>query len=164
MIRKGMIVALLALALVACGGSKKVGTGLKGDFSGIGGDLRSSFGPSETASARPSGEPSRHASAVPTTKATATGPVIAFTIKITGDGFDPPTTVTVAVNSYVKFVNEDNVAHSVRADNEDQIQSGLDSGPVAPGRSWIYHATKVGTIAYSDPDRPFATGNLRVYR
>jgi plastocyanin len=68
-----------------------------------------------------------------------------------------PLTQTAYVGSVIRWINNDKVARSVRADNG-QFASPM----IAPGASWDYTARTAGDFDYSDDTRPYVTGKLVV--
>ena len=58
----------------------------------------------------------------------------------------------------VKFTNTDTVPHSVQSRD-----ANFNSGPIAPGGTWVYTAGAKGTFALVDGTRPYVTGTLQVY-
>jgi len=68
-----------------------------------------------------------------------------------------PQIQTAYVGSVIRWINRDSVERTVRAD------SGQFASPsIAPGASWDYTASTVGTFAYGDDTRPYVKGELRV--
>jgi hypothetical protein len=68
-----------------------------------------------------------------------------------------PLTQTAYVGSIIRWINNDKVPRSVRAD------SGQFASPmIAPGASWDYAARTAGEFDYSDDTRPYVTGKLVV--
>jgi plastocyanin len=68
-----------------------------------------------------------------------------------------PLTQTAFVGSIIRWINNDKVPRSVRAD------SGQFASPmIAPGASWDYPARTTGEFDYSDDTRPYVTGKLVV--
>ena len=108
-----------------------------------------------TPGARPTGstEPSRTQSARPTEVR------VSMTIAITEEGFDP-TLVSVVRDSFIKVVNRDSQARSLRT-AQGQAWS-YDTGLIAPGRSIIFQATTSGTFTLEDGTRPYVFGRLQI--
>lgn len=68
-----------------------------------------------------------------------------------------PLTQTAYTGSIIRWINNDKVPRSVRAD------SGQFASPmIAPGASWDYAARTAGQFDYSDDTRPYVTGKLVV--
>jgi hypothetical protein len=68
-----------------------------------------------------------------------------------------PKVQTAFVGSIVRWINKDKVPRGVRAD------SGQFASPmIQPGASWDYTAGTVGVFTYTDEDRPYVQGELRV--
>lgn len=70
--------------------------------------------------------------------------------------FDP-SLVQVPVGSKVRFTNKGAQEHSIVSD-----VGAFDSGPIAPGKAWIFDASSPGRFNYSDGGRPFAVGAIEV--
>jgi len=91
-----------------------------------------------------------------------TGPVQAtpvenpVTVNIHDDAFDPATT-SIAPGTTVTWVNNDDEAHTVTADD------GLfDSGRLDPGDSYSVWFDGSGTVAYHCEPHPHMTGSIEV--
>ena len=91
-----------------------------------------------------------------------TGPVQAspvenpVTVNIQDDAFDPATT-SIAPGTTVTWVNNDDEAHTVTADD------GLfDSGRLDPGDSYSVWFDGSGTVAYHCEPHPHMTGSIEV--
>jgi len=91
-----------------------------------------------------------------------TGPVQAtpvenpVTVNIQDDAFDPATT-SIAPGTTVTWVNNDDEAHTVTADD------GLfDSGRLEPGDSYSVWFDGSGTVAYHCEPHPHMTGSIEV--
>ena len=91
-----------------------------------------------------------------------TGPVQAapvqdpVTVNIQDDAFDPATT-SIAPGTTVTWVNNDDEAHTVTADD------GLfDSGKLDPGDSYSVWFDGSGTVAYHCEPHPHMTGSIEV--
>jgi plastocyanin len=68
-----------------------------------------------------------------------------------------PASVTVAPGVAVKFVNDDQVAHSVTAGDK-----SFDSGDFDAGKSWTHVFDKPGTYAYFCDVHTFMKGTVEV--
>ena len=91
-----------------------------------------------------------------------TGPVQAapvenpVTVNVQDDAFDPATT-SIAPGTTVTWVNNDDEAHTVTADD------GLfDSGRLDPGDSYSVWFDGSGTVAYHCEPHPHMTGSIEV--
>ena len=65
-----------------------------------------------------------------------------YTVVIKDMKYQPPI-LKVKVGSSVEWKNADIVAHTVTA-----VDNTVDSGIIAPGASWKFIATKIGTVDY----------------
>jgi plastocyanin len=77
----------------------------------------------------------------------------------TGSAFNPPEVVGVPKGSKVVWTNRDSVVRSVVGDDP---SFGLNSGPISPGASWSYTATKPGRVNYKDGTRNYAVAAFEV--
>ena len=68
-----------------------------------------------------------------------------------------PQTLTVPVNSTVKWKNLDAIAHTVTSDN-----ASWDSGNIAAGGTFKFTFTTVGTFSYHCTIHPLMTGTIIV--
>ena len=89
------------------------------------------------------------------TTAKTSGDVV--TVDMSNIQFDPKT-VTVKLGQTVKWVNEDQVVHDVKADSGATFSSDL----FGHGKSYAFKPTKAGTIAYECTVHPGMTGTLKV--
>lgn len=72
-------------------------------------------------------------------------------------GFNPSTiTVVIGLNNSVTFENLDTVSQTIVGPNN------LNSGPLAPGASYTYTFTTVGTYTYSSPTYSWEKGTVNV--
>jgi len=91
-----------------------------------------------------------------------TGPVQAapvenpVTVNIQDDAFDPATT-SIAPGTTVTWVNNDDEAHTVTAD-----EGLFDSGRLDPGDSYSVWFDGSGTVAYHCEPHPHMTGSIEV--
>jgi plastocyanin len=156
-----LLVALLAVAaLGACSSDTKTG-----DQSSLAFDQEQAgkFGAStSTTEAGATETTAAPTTAPPTTGANTTLPPeqqqVTIDVSINGQSpyFDP-SLVQVVAGSKVRFTNNDSQEHSVVSD-----VGAFDSGPIAPGKAWIFDATSAGRFNYSDGGRPFAVGAIEV--
>jgi hypothetical protein len=172
--RRLLLTALLALT--ACGGSQVGGQGL---FNG-GNQTPGNFNfatPSSRAAAAIGSEgatppPSARATVAPTAapvvrstpRPVATQQAATFAIAIYGDtaaqpGFQPPN-AEVYQNTVIVFTNRDTQARSVVSDSGDP--ASFSSGLIAPGATWSYTATTLGTFSYHDGTRPYTVASFQV--
>lgn len=79
---------------------------------------------------------------------------VAFSI--TKSGYDPYF-IRVFQGGVVAVTNRDTQDRTVTADRGE-----FDSGPIAPGETWTYDATRVGRFNFHDETRPFVVGTLEV--
>lgn len=159
------LLAVMALGLVGCSENNEVGGGIDTGKLG-GGDGGPRLGETTTTAASPTTSaataPPTTVRAATTTTArrvtTTTAPQVAIEIRITKAApFFDPNQAIVPRNAVVRWVNTDDQTRSLRA-NDDSFASP----PIPPGGKFEFRATQPGTFAYSDPDRPFATGQLQV--
>jgi plastocyanin len=171
-----LIGCLAALALASCGEDNKVGNDKLLTFeeqakkAQLGATSTTTSAPPTTVAAE---SPDRAAigkatttTATPTTEApqattTTVAEVKAFEVSVNSDNsgttqFDP-SAASIYVGTLIRFTNSDTVPRSVEADSGE-----FNSGPIAPGASWTYKATKVGKFNYHDGTRPYAVGALEV--
>jgi plastocyanin len=152
--------ALLAVSLLgACSSDTKVGdeSSLKFDQ-----DKAAQFGATTSTTKAGATETTAAPGATTTTAVATTLPpekqqvTIDIAVNDQSPYFDP-SLAQVQVGSKVRFTNKGTQEHSIVSD------TGLfDSGPIAPGRSWIYTANQQGRFNYSDGGRPFAVGAIEV--
>ena len=83
------------------------------------------------------------------------GKATTHTVVIKAVSYQPPT-LTVKRGDMVIWVNEDPIPHTVTS------KGAFDSKSIAPGASWKYHATKVGTYHYTCTFHPNMLGTLKV--
>lgn len=79
---------------------------------------------------------------------------VAFSI--TSSGYDPYY-IRVFEGGVISVTNRDSTDRTVTADRGE-----FDSGPIAPGETWTYDATRVGKFNFHDDTRPFVVGTLEV--
>jgi plastocyanin len=79
---------------------------------------------------------------------------VAFSI--TRSGYDPYY-IRVFQGGVISVTNRDAQNRTVTADRGE-----FDSGPIAPGETWTYDATRVGKFNFHDETRPFVVGTLEV--
>ena len=153
------VAAALAVSLLgACSSDTKVGdeSSLKFDQ-----DKAAQFGATTSTTKAGATETTAPAATSTTAVATTVAPekqqvTIDIAVNDQSPYFDP-SLAQVQVGSKVRFTNKGSQEHSVVSD------TGLfDSGPIAPGRSWIYVANQAGRFNYSDGGRPFAVGAIEV--
>jgi plastocyanin len=75
-------------------------------------------------------------------------------VKMAGSTFAPGT-IDMKVGETVKFVNDDEIAHTATAD-------AFDSGTLDPGASFEFTADKAGSISYLCEFHPGMTGTINV--
>jgi plastocyanin len=80
----------------------------------------------------------------------------AVTVHIKNFAF-APATLTVKTGTVVKFVNDDDEAHTVTAADRSFDSSGLDTG-----NAWAYRFAKAGRYAYFCALHPYMKGTLVV--
>ena len=86
----------------------------------------------------------------------ATDAAAPATVHIRDDKF-VPASVTIANGKKVVFVNDDDDAHTVTADD-----GSWDSEGLSQGQQWSRAFSKVGTIAYHCTVHPFMKGTIVV--
>ena len=84
------------------------------------------------------------------------GVEIAETITV-DDGRFEPDEVTVEPGASVEWINEDDVAHTITA--EDDL---FDSGVIEPGESFVFTFDAPGTAAYGCSVHPDMTGSVAI--
>ena len=82
--------------------------------------------------------------------------VSAVTVHIKDFAF-VPASVTVAAGTTVRFVNDDQEAHTVTATDKSFDSAGLDSGDV-----WVHRFSSPGTFAYFCAVHPTMRGTIVV--
>jgi plastocyanin len=161
---------LVLLSAAACGGNNKVGNSALLNIK-----EKAAGGFDVTTTTVPSGTLPPAATTPPTTRPTATTSpprttstltpaqqkAITAVIKIEGSGTSAfvPSLQTVYPGTPVQWVNTDNVARAVVADDG----TSFSSGPIAPGGSFTWKAS--GTprrIDYHDGTRPYAVAALEL--
>ncbi|MFP5325981.1 MAG: hypothetical protein ACLGHT_00690, partial [Acidimicrobiia bacterium] len=68
-----------------------------------------------------------------------------------------PSAIAVAKGVTVRWTNRDSVARSVEADGGE-----FNSGPIAPGGTFLWKASQAGAFNYADGTRPYAVGRIEV--
>jgi plastocyanin len=170
-----LLAATLALVTAtACGGSHVGGNGLFNGSNQTPGNFTFATPSSSAAAAigsqgaAPPQSARAAATAAPIQRATqrpaSTPPPATFQIAIDSDtsaqpGFQPPN-ANVYQNTVIVFTNRDSVARSVVSDAGDP--ASFSSGPIAPGASWSYTATTLGTYNYHDGTRPYTVASFSV--
>jgi plastocyanin len=160
-----LALAALALALVAaaCGGSEKVGDDKAFQFDQ---QDAGAFGASTTApvTTAPAGATQDTAATTTTARrATATTAppekqAVSVEVKILdASPYFVDNFVVIPIGGTIRFLNTGTGTYQVVADN-----GSFDSGPIAPGKAWIYEAKALGQFNYSDGTRPFAVGQFQV--
>ena len=155
--------AALALLLAGCSDGPKYGEGTDFGSSDGGSDLafRSSSTVAPDVVETPVTEPVETTTttrAVTTT--TAKPQAQGYPIRIQSDQATThfePRVAQVRVGTPVTFSNGDSVTRSVDFDD-----GSFASGPIAPGASVTFTASRAGEFNYSDGTRPYAVGTLRV--
>ena len=160
-------VALIVVALAACGGSGKVGDddllafdqdqanqlGASSTTSSTATDIAGTGGASTTA-------PSKTTAPAPTTTLPPSQQQVTVEVTIQDDQQGAPFTpnvVRVAAGGRVRFVNKGTRAYAIVAQN-----GAFASPSIAPGAAWIYEATTPGTFNYSDDVRTYSQGTIQV--
>jgi plastocyanin len=88
--------------------------------------------------------------------AQATNPVSPTTVHIRDDKF-VPAAVTIAAGQKIVFINDDDDAHTVTADDHSWDSEGLNQG-----QQWQHAFSKAGTVAYHCTVHPFMKGTIVV--
>lgn len=165
--RRALTIVVAAVALGACGSDRSVGEGV--DLNVANEAERAAFGASTTTAPPRAPGPDEGRAAIedttttapPTTTTTEAPRQVALTIAINSDTspstqFDP-SSARVFEGSLVEWVNRDSLPRSVVADD-----GSFRSGSIAPGGTYRFEATQVGSFSYSDGTRPYAVGVLEV--
>jgi plastocyanin len=168
-LRLTSLVAVLALAVAACGSSNKVGSGVKGLNVGDAAKRAAIEATSTTVSpttvasrgALGIGATSTTAKPVATTSPPTTQAIPTFDISINGDSgsttqFDP-SAVRVYKGTIIRWTNKDKVARTVEAD-----AGAFSSGPIQPGATYSYKTVTAGSFNYHDGTRPYAVASIEV--
>lgn len=161
------LVAVLAIGLVAaaCGGEESVGNEGAMQFDQ---EQQQQLGASTTEASTtttPLGTVTTVAPANTTSTTTATTlppeqqAVTVDVVILDGSPYYQPNYVEVAVGGKVRFINKGTTTHSIV-----ESHGVFSSGPIAPGKAWIYETKARGVLEYADPDRPFAAGAQLVVR
>lgn len=156
-----LAIAASALALVACGGSNKVGNNSllnvqdKVNSCRVG-ECTTTTAPPAAATTTPNGglgiKPAT--TVAPATTVVHEQVITINSDKTTASQFDP-NSVSVFTNYQVRFQNNDSVARSV-------VFSDRRSPMIDPGKSWTTTFAAAGNYAYQDGTRPYATGTIQV--
>lgn len=156
-------IAVLTLALAGCSENNEVGGGIDTGQLGGGeggprlGETTTTAAPATTVATT---APPTTARATATTAAratTTTAPQVSIEIRITKAApFFDPNQAVVPRGGIVRWVNTDDQPRSVASEGV------FASPPIPPGGRYEFRAGQPGTYTYSDPDRPFATGQLQV--
>ena len=166
--RRVLTVATAVLALLLAGCSDGSSVGDKGLLEGTDGNAGTRLGETTTTAAaaattappatQPGGGATTTARPAPTT--TAKPAAQGYPIKIqpdqAGTQFEPRV-AQVFSGTPVTWTNTDSVPRSVEFSDQSYV-----SGPIPPGGSATYTATRAGEFNYSDGTRPYAVGTLRV--
>ena len=162
---KKLIFAAAALALLLAGCGSESGYGQGTDFSGADGGEGAIRSSSTTAApdigAPPVTEPdSTSTTARPVTSTTAKPQAKGYEIKIQADQAGTqfePRVAQVFAGTPITWTNTDSVPRSVEFSD-----GSYTSGPIAPGASVTFTASRAGEYNYSDGTRPYAVGTLKV--
>jgi plastocyanin len=162
--------ALLLTALVGCGGQQ---VGNQSLFSSATGSGQALGGDTPTPAPTSTAVVTSHATTPPVAstapRATATpkpaasqAPAAHLAVAVNSDSsgktqFDP-SVANVYPGTQITWTNADTVTRSVVSDTAGQFNSG----PIAPGASWSFTATAVGTFNYHDGTRPYAVASFTV--
>lgn len=162
---KHLVLAVIAAALIgACSSDTKTGNESSLQFdqeqAGKFGATTSTTdaGATETTAAPATTAPP--AAAAPASTTTLPPEQQQVTIEVAINDQSPyfdPSLVQVQVGSKVRFTNKGAQPHSVVSD-----VGAFDSGPIGPGKAWIFDASSPGRFNYSDGGRPFAVGAIEV--
>ena len=153
-IRIVLAVTALAVVTAACGGDKEIGGDLEADGSQGGGNA---IGQATTTTAAPVTTAAPTATTAKPTATTVAAPSAIFKIQDDTKGqYVDPLHHTVRAGSLVRFVNEDDSAHTI------ELRMGstaLHKSPaIAPGGSWDVRPGAKGTYDVIDTDRTYAAG------
>ncbi len=160
----------LLLGVTACGNGAATGSGVNTKATGGPGNLfASSAPPTKKAAPKVTKAAPRPTKAAPVAPKPAPKPAQTqkapqapvFRITINGDKsgkpiFDPPQ-AAVFTGTKVTWVNADSVPRGVKAGN-----GAFDSGPIAPGKSYVWIAGGGGMYAYQDSTRPYVNAQIQV--
>ena len=166
-----VLLALAATVLIAaCGNGAATGGDVDLNATGGPGNLLASSAPpskkAAPAATKAAPKPTK-AAPKPTKAAPKPQPVQkapeapVFRITINGDKsgkplFDPPQ-AAVFSGTKVTWVNADSKPHGVQAQN-----GAFNSGPIAPGKSYVWIAGGGGMYAYQDSTRPYVNAQIQV--
>jgi hypothetical protein len=154
----GALVVVAALG-AACGKGEVVGSAV-GKGKG-GGDTAIRNTPTPEPTAVPKGGAQATAKPTPTPQKPAVQEQHAdLEFFITAKGFEDAGGnyyYRVFVGSVIKATNKTDEPRSVVARHGE-----FDSGPIAPGKSWVYNASQVGKFEFGDGTRPYVLGTLEV--
>lgn len=162
--------AALLTGATACGDGAATGSGVNTKASGGPGNLfASSAPPTKKATPKVTKAAPRPTQAAPVATRPAPAPARTqkapeapvFRITINGDKsgkplFDPPQ-AAVFSGTKVTWVNADSKPHGVKAQN-----GAFESGPIAPGKSYVWIAGGGGMYAYQDSSRPYVNAQIQV--
>lgn len=160
-----MAAAVLALLLAACSDANEYGQdgevldGTDGQGGRLGLGETSTTQPPET-TAPPATEPEPPTTTRPTPPTTVQRAAQGFPIRIQPDqaptAFEPRVGQVFA-GTEVTWTNTDSVPRSVEFADQ-----SFASGPIPPGGTATFTASRAGEFNYSDGTRPYAVGTLRV--
>ncbi len=165
-LRPAVAVAALAIALVTtgCGGDEKVGDDDAFEFDQQDAEA---FGATTTTPSTTAPDAATQDTVATTTTAagpasTTTAPPEQQAVSVEVQILDTSpyfvdNFVVVPVGGKIRFLNAGTGTYEVVADN-----GSFTSGPIAPGKAWVYDATTPGQFNYSDATRPFAVGQFQV--
>lgn len=166
--RFSLALVLLALcaALAGCGKSNKVGDesllNIKDQTNARLGATTTTAKPAETTTTTAAPGKAGVGNTTTTAKQATTSTTQEAAIEIVIKGDDSPTQfnpaeASVYKNSVVRWVNQDTVPRSVKADNRAFV-----SPNIPPGGTFTWRATVTGRINYTDGTRPYAVGAIEV--
>jgi len=89
-------------------------------------------------------------------KGNAATPAPISVVDITNYAYSPDQ-LTVTEGQSVRFINHDDVAHTVT-----EKDNAFDSGPINTGKSWTYKFDKSGTYSYYCAIHPSMRGTITV--
>ncbi|MEO6203784.1 MAG: hypothetical protein ABIO67_00135 [Mycobacteriales bacterium] len=161
-----LVLALAGAVLLAgCGGGAATGSGVDTNATGGPGNLFASSAPPTKKTVTPKAvapKPVAPKPVAPKPQPSQKAPEApAFKVTINGDKsgkplFDQPQ-VAVYSGTKVTWTNADSKPRGVQAQN-----GAFESGPIAPGASYIWIAGAAGMYAYNDSTRPYVNAQIQV--
>ena len=159
-----LLLALVTMLAAGCGGTSVGSSSLFKYPTQAPRNFEFPGSPSPQAAAAIGGGTQQPATSQPRQTAAPPPQAATFQISIFGDNAATPGFYPAGANVYqgtiIVFTNKDTQPRSVVSDSGDP--SAFNSETIAPGGTWKYTASSVGSFSYHDGTRPYALGSFKV--